>query len=98
MRVAIDIRTTHHKQQAQERPTYLPVCDRWWSSNITIFLINALAGGPAETLAKEIKVGLLRRLVQSLGQVETNVTAIEAVLLARRRSIGCTRTRNVFGP
>lgn len=75
----------------------LPVGNRRRSSNVTILLINAVASDSAKTLAKQIKVRLLRRVGHRLRQVETNVAAVEAVLLARRWSIGCTRTRDVLG-
>jgi hypothetical protein len=87
---------THHERWSKNKSTYLPVCHRWRSSNFAVLLIDTLAGRSAQTLAQDIEVRLLRRLIRCSRQVEADVAAVEAVLLAGRWCIGSTWARNVF--
>lgn len=81
-RVQPETCTIPHEQWSKNKSTYLPVCHSWRSINLAIFLVDALAYCSAETLANEIEVRLLRRHIRGHRQVEANVTAVEAVLLA----------------
>jgi hypothetical protein len=77
--------------------TYLPVCHGGRSSNLAVFLIDALASGSAKTQAKHIQVGILGRLFRCLRRTKSNVAALKAALLACRRGVWHARTRDVLG-